>query len=190
MLVHLRLSQANSPAKFVFTARVILSRGQSGAKGSKGQAAELQLLEKGVMAAVLLNPEMLLLSGQGGWERSQQKCKGESFTWAFKMKSIKIRITYTLFCKKSRSSLAGIKISLQPAFFFSFNIYPVNPSSPSAFDFLSGSKHQTGLETISRGLVAFWKCNWPTLSPCNVPAGALLCLQPCKSLPATRTTHT
>lgn len=69
------------------------------------------------MAAVLLNPEMLLLSGQGGWERSQQKCKGESFTWAFKMKSIKIRITYTLFCKKSRSSLAGIKISLQPAFF-------------------------------------------------------------------------
>lgn len=117
MLVHLRLSQANSPAKFVFTARVILSRGQSGAKGSKGQAAELQLLEKGVMAAVLLNPEMLLLSGQGGWERSQQKCKGESFTWAFKMKSIKIRITYTLFCKKSRSSLAGIKISLQPAFF-------------------------------------------------------------------------
>jgi len=117
MLVHLRLSQANSPAKFVFTARVILSRGQSGAKGSKGQAAELQLVEKGVMAAVLLNPEMLLLSGQGGWERSQQKCKGESFTWAFKMKSIKIRITYTLFCKKSRSSLAGIKISLQPAFF-------------------------------------------------------------------------
>lgn len=38
-LVHLRLSQAKCPAKFVFTARVILSRGQSGAKGSKGQGS-------------------------------------------------------------------------------------------------------------------------------------------------------
>lgn len=52
MLVHLGLSQANSLAKFVFRANVILSRGQRGADGSKGQAAMLQLLEeKGVMAA-------------------------------------------------------------------------------------------------------------------------------------------